>query len=108
MLGTWRQPPAYSPLSVAAIGSAAVHALRVRQDPRPYLAQFLLKRYAAQWVVLYGSGTEALLDALGIAERMALSANVSETPPRCSLVQRATNQHRAPRLRAVEISPPRS
>ncbi|NIN10957.1 MAG: hypothetical protein GTN62_04420, partial [Gemmatimonadales bacterium] len=71
MLRLRHQLPAYSPISLAAIGSATFRALGLLGDPRVGLSDYLRERYAAEAVVLYGSGTEALVDALRIAGSIA-------------------------------------
>lgn len=64
-----RQPPAYSPITVAGLVRATHQTLRLEDDPRARLAQTLRVKYAARSVVLCGSGTEALALALRAAAR---------------------------------------
>jgi dTDP-4-amino-4,6-dideoxygalactose transaminase len=62
-----RQPPVYSPITLAGIGQALAHGLGVAADGRDTLRTLLQREYAADRVVLLGSGTEALQLALQLA-----------------------------------------
>src|SRR3989442_356539 len=62
-----RQPPAYSPVSLSALWSATLHGLRLAPDTRANLIALLECEYAADHVILLGSGTQALQIALRLA-----------------------------------------
>ena len=64
-----RQPPAYSPLSWAALRAGAVAALRPGRDERPALRVLLAREFAADAVALFASGTQALQVGLAQARR---------------------------------------
>jgi len=63
------QLPVYSPVTWRGVARAKLAALRVLPDPRPPLARHLAAAFSAQRVVLYGSGSQALRDAIAVALR---------------------------------------
>ncbi|MBI4420550.1 MAG: DegT/DnrJ/EryC1/StrS family aminotransferase [Gemmatimonadetes bacterium] len=75
-----RQPPARSPVSLAAIAGAARSLASLRPDPRPGLGESLRLAYHADSVLLTGSGEQAL--ELGLRAAAAL---VGETAPTVAL-----------------------
>jgi len=72
-----RQPPAYSPVTAPAIGRAAVQGLGLGADPLQRLERRLAREYAADRVVLCGSGTEALQLAIDVALRRTGTTSVA-------------------------------
>ncbi|MBA2245865.1 MAG: DegT/DnrJ/EryC1/StrS family aminotransferase [Gemmatimonadetes bacterium] len=65
------QLPVHSPIPLAAALRGAGGMLRLRGDPRPAVADLLAREYAAEEVVLCGSGTQALQLALEAGMRAA-------------------------------------
>lgn len=75
-----RQLPVYSPLPASSIAAALLAALRPGQRPRQRLMQILAERFAADHVVLYGSGTQALTVAIRLALQRAAPGDVVALP----------------------------
>jgi hypothetical protein len=65
-----RQLPAYSPLPLGAVWRTAWRVFGSRGDSRPCFRDLLRAQYAAEQVVLMGSGTQALQHAIHAAGRL--------------------------------------
>jgi hypothetical protein len=65
-----RQLPAYSPLPLGAVWRTAGRVFGSRGDSRPRFRELLRVQYAAEQVVLMGSGTQALQHAIHAAGRL--------------------------------------
>ncbi len=55
-----RQPPVFSPLSLAAVGRSTRLAFLASEDPRGRLREWLERRYRAERTIMCASGTAAL------------------------------------------------
>jgi perosamine synthetase len=64
-----RQPPVYSPVTLAGLWEALRPHVRVQPDPRDGLAELLARAYSADQALLFGTGTQALQVALEVALR---------------------------------------
>ena len=98
------QLPAYSPLSMASIGHAAVHAFGRGANGQATLSASLERDFHADRAVLFGSGTEALRMALRLAMRQVDSAIVALPAFTCFDVASAAVGERA-RLTFYDIDP---
>ncbi len=67
MIGFRHQLAAYSPIDLTACLAATRAAAHVRGDPRPALVELLQREYAADGVLLCGSGTQALQVGIDLA-----------------------------------------
>ena len=65
-----RQLPVYSPLPLGAVWRAARRVFRSAEDSRPRARELIRASYAAERVVLTGTGTHALQIALRAASRL--------------------------------------
>lgn len=66
-----RQLPAYSPLPQRAVWDAARRVLQSHEDARPRVRELLREMYAADGVLLTGSGTQALQTAIHTMSRLS-------------------------------------
>jgi perosamine synthetase len=71
------QPPVHSPIPPRALPAAMAAAARIARDLRPAFAQVLRRDYAAEAVILCGSGTQALQLALLVVREQVGSGTVA-------------------------------
>ena len=64
-----RQLPVYSPITLPGISRATLAAIGISSDVRARLVEQLRREFAAEQVVLYGSGTQGLRAAIATALR---------------------------------------
>ena len=98
------QLPAYSPLSAASIGHAAVHAFGRGMNGQATLTASLEREYHADRAFLFGSGTEALQMALRLAMRQFANPIVALPAFTCFDVAAAAVGERA-RLTFYDVDP---
>ncbi|HEY7192135.1 MAG TPA: DegT/DnrJ/EryC1/StrS family aminotransferase, partial [Gemmatimonadales bacterium] len=99
-----RQLPAYSPLTAVSIRQAVVHGLGPGMDGQADLSAALAREYAADQVILLGSGTQALQVALELAMRQVGDAAVALPAFTCFDVATAAVGARA-RMRFYDLDP---